>query len=147
MDKKQTTLEFFSPPQEALKSPLPLADMTVPAGFPSPAGDYIEKTLDLNELMVQHPAATFFVRASGDSMIDAGIQTGDILVVDRSIEPTGGKIVVAVVNSEFTVKRLLKQGERVLLRAENPEFPDISIDPDSDFEVWGVVMYVIHRAR
>lgn len=129
-----------------MERPLPLADTAVQAGFPSPANDYIEKTLDLNELMIQHPAATFFVRVSGDSMIDAGIQSGDILVVDRSVEPANGKIVVAVVDGEFTVKRLIKRQGKILLRAENSRFPDLSIDPDSDFEVWGVVMYVIHKA-
>jgi len=143
---KKSIINIFSPDLGALDKSLPMADMSVEAGFPSPASDYIEKTLDLNELMVQHPAATFFVRVSGDSMIDAGIHSGDILVVDRSLEATSGKIVIAVLNGEFTVKRFIQKGRQVTLCAENTQFTDFSIDPDSDFEVWGVVTYVIHKA-
>ncbi|MEC7840253.1 MAG: translesion error-prone DNA polymerase V autoproteolytic subunit [Chlamydiota bacterium] len=127
-------------------NPLPVFMSSVQAGFPSPADDYIEKQLDLHELMVQHPAATFFVKVEGESMRDAGIHTGDILVVDRSIEATNGKIVVAVVDGEFTVKRLSVESSGVYLVPENPNFSKIKIDDSSEFQVWGVVMYVIHKA-
>ena len=117
----------------------------VQAGFPSPAGDYIEKRLDLNELMVKRPAATFFVRAQGDSMIKAGIHSGDILVVDKSIEVSNNKIVIAVVDSELTVKRYRIIKDKHFLYAENDKFKPIEIAADSDFRVWGVVTFVIHK--
>jgi DNA polymerase V len=119
----------------------------VQAGFPSPADDYIENQLDLNELVVQHPAATFFVRVEGESMRDANIHTGDILVVDRSLEGTHGKIVIAIMNGEFTVKRLSKTAAGTFLVPENPKYPSFKIEPDSDFQIWGVVTYVIHKTR
>lgn len=132
---------------ESPPSPLPAFSSSVQAGFPSPADDYIERQLDLNELMVQHPAATFFVRVEGESMRDAGIHTGDILVVDRSVEATNGKIVVAVINGEFTVKRFSVDSTGAYLVPENPDFLKVKIDENSEFQIWGVVMYVIHRAQ
>ncbi len=123
---------------------LPLYISNVSAGFPSPAEDYIEKTLDLNELLIKHPAATFFVRVSGDSMIDAGIRDKDILIVDRSIEPIHGKIVVAVVEGGMTVKRLRIQKKTVYLMPENPEFPPILVNPENGIYIWGVVTNIIH---
>lgn len=138
-------LSFFTP---ASKSPchLPFFLASVKAGFPSPADDFMEKKLDLNEHLIRHPAATFFVRVDGDSMQGAGIRRGDILVVDRSLEAQDGRIVVAVVNGEFTVKRIRLREEEVLLEPENPRYASIRIDPDSDFQVWGVVTYIIHQA-
>ncbi len=126
--------------------PLPFFIATVPAGFPSPAENYLDKTIDLNELLIAHPAATFFVRVAGDSMKGAGIFSGDTLVVDRSLEPTDNKIVVAIVNGEFTVKRLKLQEGRILLLPENPSYPILELREGSDFQVWGVVTYVIHKA-
>jgi DNA polymerase V len=123
---------------------IPLYLSSVRAGFPSPADDYIDSMLDLNEYLIKHPAATFFVRASGDSMIQAGIHSGDILVVDRSIEATHGKIVIAALNGELTVKRLFRQGGRVQLLAENPNFPAIDVTEEHDMVIWGVVTNVIH---
>ncbi|MFP4315749.1 MAG: LexA family protein [Desulfovibrionales bacterium] len=123
----------------------PLLLSGVPAGFPSPADDYIDKNLDLNEHLVKNPAATFFVRAYGDSMKDAGIHSGDILIVDRAEEPRANSIVVAVVNGELTVKRLRKKGETLFLVPENPEFTPVEVTPEMDFEVWGVVTNVIHK--
>jgi DNA polymerase V len=116
----------------------------VPAGFPSPADDYIEQTLDLNEFLIRHPAATFFVRVRGHSMINVGIFNNDLLVVDRSLEPCDGRVVLAVVNGEFTVKRLQKNRQGTFLHPENPAFSSIEIKPDTDFEIWGVVAHVIH---
>ena len=140
-----------NPPPDALhpapypnKVPLPLFTGKVAAGFPSPADDYIEKTLDLNELLVQKPAATFFVRAEGESMLGAGIHPDDILVVDRSIEPAPGKIVICALNGELTVKRLSSRDGRLILAAENSAYPDIDIHDDIDMVIWGVVTSVIH---
>ena len=126
--------------------PLPLFLTKVNAGFPSPADDYIEKQLDLNDLFIKHPAATFFVKVEGESMCNADIHTGDILIVDRALEPSDGKIVVAVLNGEFTVKRIrIKSSKKVILEAENADYPSIEISQNIDFQVWGVVTYVIHR--
>ncbi len=138
-------MTFFSPDTKT-SCPLPLFLASVKAGFPSPADDFLEKKLDLNEHLIRHPAATFFVRVDGDSMQGAGICRGDILIVDRSLEAGDGRIVVAVVNGEFTVKRIRLQEGVVSLEPENPRYAPIRISPDSDFRVWGVVTYVIHQA-
>jgi DNA polymerase V len=124
--------------------PLPLFSGKVAAGFPSPADDYIEKNLDLNELLVHKPAATFFVRAQGESMIGAGIHPNDILVVDRSIEAVPGKIVICALNGELTVKRLERDNGQWQLKAENPAYADILIHDELDMVIWGVVTNVIH---
>ncbi len=123
---------------------LPLYSSWISAGFPSPAEDYIDRRLDLNEFLIKHPAATFFLKVSGDSMIRAGIFSGDILIVDRALEPGHNKIVVAAVDGEFTVKRLRKTTDRVFLVPENKEYPVTEIKKGMDFEVWGVVTFVIH---
>ena len=116
----------------------------VPAGFPSPADDYIEGKLDLNQYLIKHPAATFPVRVTGDSMEGAGIRSGDLLIVDRSLEPKDGNVVIASVDGELTVKRLsLRQGKLVLL-PDNDKYPPMEISGDAAFEVWGVVTHVIH---
>ena len=124
--------------------PLPLFSGKVAAGFPSPADDYVEKTLDLNELLIQKPAATFFVRAQGESMLGAGIHPNDILVVDRSIEPVPGKIVICALNGELTVKRLERNNEQWQLKAENPAYADIVLHEELEMVIWGVVTNVIH---
>jgi DNA polymerase V len=126
------------------KQLLPLFIGKVAAGFPSPADDYIEKTLDLNELLAPKPAATFFVRAQGESMLGAGIHPNDILVVDRSIEPVAGKIVICALNGELTVKRLQRENRQWKLQAENRAYADIVIHEDLDMVIWGVVTHVIH---
>ena len=123
----------------------PLFTSGVSAGFPSPAEDHIERKLDLNELLIQHPAATFFVRVAGDSMKDAGINHDDILVVDRSLEATNGKIVIAIVNGELTVKRLERNRTSCNLVAANSDYSPIEITEDFDFSIWGVVTSVIHQ--
>ncbi len=125
--------------------PLPLFESRVAAGFPSPADDHLERTLDLNELLVRRPAATFFVRVEGTSMIGAGIHPGDILVVDRAEEAQDGQIVVAAVDGELTVKRLRRERARVYLQPENPDYRPIEITGDTDLVIWGVVTSVIHR--
>lgn len=123
---------------------LPLFSGKVAAGFPSPADDYVEKNLDLNELLVQKPAATFFVRAQGESMLGAGIHPNDILVVDRSMAVVPGKIVICALNGELTVKRLERVNEQWQLKAENPAYADIILHDDLEMVIWGVVTHVIH---
>ena len=123
----------------------PLFSSGVSAGFPSPAEDYIEQRLDLNDLLVKNPAATFFVRVNGDSMRGAGINHDDILVVDRSLEPVSGRIVIALIEGEFTVKRLFRDANSCRLLAENPDYPAIEVTEESACEIWGVVTGSIHR--
>lgn len=126
------------------KEKIPLLLSPVRSGFPSPADDYIEKRLDLNEQLIDHPSATFFVKVKGDSMINAGIFSGDMLIVDRYKEATNNKIIVAAFNGEFTVKRLRKYFGKITLMPENPNYQPIEITDTTDFEVWGVVVHVIH---
>lgn len=123
---------------------LPLYHARVAAGFPSPSNDDAKELLNLNDLLVKRPAATFFVRVSGDSMIRAGIHHNDILVVDRSLEPLSGKVVVAAVNGELLVKRLHKEGSKLFLLSENSAYPPISIGEGEEIYIWGVVTNVIH---
>jgi len=124
---------------------LPLYETGVSAGFPSPAEDYVDRGLDLNEHLITHPEATFFVRVEGESMVNAGINSGDILIVDRAMEPNNKKIVIAVVDGEFTVKRFIKEDSKILLVPENPDYTAIDICSGSELEIWGVVTYVIHK--
>lgn len=135
--------DIFSP-ELGVSYPLPLFLEPVSAGFPSPAGDYVEGRLDLNQHLIRHPAATFFVRVTGDSMIGAGIHSGDILIVDRAVEPTDGKVVVVALDGELTVKRLSRSNGRVVLVPENDRYSPIEITAERQFEVWGVVTTVIH---
>ncbi|MGE4194185.1 MAG: LexA family protein [Pseudodesulfovibrio sp.] len=129
----------------ALRLPLPLAGESVPAGFPSPADEYMERRLDLNEYLVARPEATYFVRVSGDSMLGASIHHGDILVVDRSLPPRPGNVVIAQVDGEFTVKRLRKTPSGLELAPENPDYAVIPLTEETDFQVWGVVLHVVHK--
>jgi len=137
-------LTLLQPALNGKAQPLPLFGSRVSAGFPSPADDYLEDTLDLNSHLIKRPAATFLVRVSGDSMINAGIHPDDILVVDRSIEPTDGRIVIAVLDGELTVKRLSKRNGQVQLLPENPDFTPITVTEEQDLRIWGVVTNVIH---
>lgn len=124
---------------------LPLFSARVKAGFPSPADDNIEARLDLNDLVVKHKTATFYVRVEGNSMNGANIHDGDILVVDRAIEPTSGKIVLAILNGEFTVKRIRITKNQITLLPENPQFKPLKITNEIDFEIWGVITYIVHK--
>ena len=126
---------------------VPLFQTRIPAGFPSPADDYLDSCLDLNDLVVKHPAATFFVRVDGNSMVEAGIDSGDVLVVDRALQPGEDAIVVAVVNGDFTVKRIHRVDGRLFLAPANLSCDPIEITEEVDFTVWGVVTYVIHRVQ
>ena len=136
--------KIFNPDNKTeLRCPIYLS--AVEAGFPSPAEDYVEGSLDLNEHLIKHPAATFFVRVSGDSMINAGIFPGDILIVDRSLEAVDKKIVIAVLDGELTVKRLRYRSGVPSLEPENDNYSTIRISEEMAFEIWGVVTNVIHK--
>lgn len=132
--------------EEGIELELPIYKSEIKAGFPSPASDYIESTLDLNKFLVKHPAATFFVRVEGDSMIDANITSGDILIVDRALQPEKYKIVIAAINGELTVKRIHHYEDKLYLQPNNKNFEPIEITADMDFHIWGVVTYIIHKA-
>ncbi|MGC9326384.1 MAG: LexA family protein [Candidatus Hinthialibacter sp.] len=123
---------------------LPLAGSLAAAGFPSPADDYVEKSLDLNEYLIRHPAATFFVRVSGDSMAGAGVHHGDLLIVDRSLEAEAGRVVIAVVDGEMMVKRMRRVRGEPALFAEYEGEPPRRVCSKAEFSVWGVAAYVIH---
>ncbi|MGL4759229.1 MAG: LexA family protein [Patescibacteria group bacterium] len=123
-----------------------LVSNSVHAGFPSPAEDYIDKRIDLNEHLINNPAATFMVRVEGLSMVDCGINEGDVLLVDRALTAKDNDVILAVVDGEFTVKRLIiKKDKTMILRPENVDFQEIIITQDVEFQVWGVVTYVIHK--
>ena len=122
---------------------LPLYSCHVQAGFPSPADEHIETMLDLNEYLIQHPSSTFVVRATGDSMQGIGIFSGDLLVVDRSIEAQHGHIVIAVLDGQLTVKRLHQQPGDCQLLAENPDYPPIVMNEEQTLQIWGVVVHTI----
>lgn len=126
--------------------PLPLFLERVPAGFPSPAQDYIERNLDLNELCITHPEATYFVRCEGDSMIEAGIQSGDVLVVNRALNATHGDVVIASLYGELTVKELRLRPHPGLF-PRNPNYRPIMINDTDALEIFGVVTYVVHALR
>ncbi len=137
-------LEFFVPDvAEELK--LPLVDAFISAGFPSPADDYLESKLDLNHLLIQHPSSTFFARVRGNSMIDVGIHDGDILIIDKSLEPQPNSVLVCFIDGEFTVKRVQKKNGDYYLIPQNKDFAPIKIEKSSDFRLWGVVTYCIHK--
>ena len=123
----------------------PLFGCKVAAGFPSPADDYIQGRLSLDEHLVQHRDATFFVRAKGSSMVGAGIFDGDLLVVDKSLAPKSGDIVIAAVDGELTVKRLIKRGATVTLKAENPDYREIEFKEGQELQLWGVVTSAIKK--
>lgn len=125
--------------------PLPLVGRMVPAGFPSPADDYLDGEIDLARLLVERPAATFLMRVSGHSMSGAGILDGDYVVVDRSLEARSGHVVVAVLAGEMTIKRLRMTGGRTLLQAENPDYPAVVVGEDHPAELWGVVVGVVRK--
>lgn len=138
---------IFLTPDLSTELPLLYADGGIPAGFPSPAQDYVDGILDLNKELIQHPAATFYARVIGDSMYP-GIKDGDLLVVDRSVEPFDGCIAVCCLNNEFTIKRIdLSQKDNGVLRLvpDNPKYEPFIITEDDQFILWGVVRYVIHK--
>ena len=145
--KKEEFLFFTTPLKQNTKLKIPIATENVSAGFPSPADNYIDGELDLNSYLIKNPPATFFVKVSGDSMINAGIYQKDILIVDKSLEAKNNDIVIAVVNGEFTLKRFYKRSKTIKLIPENPDYREIIITSDMNFEIWGVVTNVIHKVH
>lgn len=133
-----------TPAEFARAEPVPLAPTSVPAGYPSPAQDWFTSTLDLNAHLIQDPTSTFVVRVSGDSMLGAGISDGDEVIVDRSITPQDGSVVIAVLDGELTLKRLRVTSTGVVLAAENPAFPNIAVPSMSELVIWGVVTRCLH---
>lgn len=126
----------------------PFADEGIRAGFPSPAQDYLERAIDLNEELIKNPAATFYGRVIGDSMIDANVHQGDILVIDKSLQAKDGDMIVGYLDGEFTLKKLDLSQQKdgiIWLVPANPSYARIRITPDRDFRIWGVVSYVIHK--
>ena len=144
--KKSSTFphEVFLPETQTNEK-LNLYSSQIPAGFPSPAEDFLEKRLDLNDFLIKNKAATFLIRVQGDSMINAGIHSGDILIIDRSLEASEGKIVLGVLNGEFTVKRVLKKDGKLFLMPENDAYQPIEVTEEMDFNIWGVVTHSIHK--
>lgn len=142
----EITIDIFAPDLSS-HIELPYADGGIQAGFPTPAQDYITETIDLNREIVRHPASTFYGRVSGNSMIDEGIEPGDILVIDRSIEPADGDLTVCCLDGEFTLKRIRLMPGRVWLVPSNESFDPILVTPDHSFEVWGVVTHTIKNNR
>ena len=140
----KTKAEVIYMPDLSTKYRQSLFEAKVPAGFPSPAADYEEDKLDLNKYLIKHPAATFFVRVAGYSMMGAGIYSGDLLVVDRSLEPRDKSVVIAVIDGELTVKRIRIGNKKITLEPENENYSVQQITEDTDFQVWGVVTNVIH---
>ena len=141
---KVSSLTFFTPKKGMTEGAL-FVDIGISAGFPSPADDFREKRISLDEELIKNKEATFFARVSGQSMIDAGIDDNDLLVIDRSIEPANNKIAVCFLDGEFTVKRLRVEGSKVWLKPENPNYPIIEITEENNFIIWGIVTNVIKK--
>lgn len=127
------------------KLPLPNVGNQIVAGFPSPAEDYLEATMDLNKTLIKHPAATFYGRVKGVSMIDAGVSEGDILIIDKSLRYKNNALAVCFINGEFTLKRIRKEGNQLYLIPANSDFQPIPVKEDDDFLIWGIVTYIIKR--
>jgi DNA polymerase V len=141
---RQADFELFHVEDSPTSLKLPLFGHRIVAGFPSPADDYVEDRIDLNQHLIRHKEATFFLRVKGDSMLGAGIHEGDLLVVDRALDPVDGKIVIAVLDGELTVKRLERKAGRVRLMPENSAYTPIVVQNEQDLIIWGVVTNVIH---
>lgn len=136
------TLEFYTPDYGSTLK-LPFYDTGISAGFPSPADDFIELTIDLNKHLIKHKDATFFAKVKGNSMINAGIYDGDLLVIDKSLEPQNGKIAVCQIDGEFTVKRIKIEQDIVWLIAENEDYEPIKVTPENELMIWGIVIHSI----
>ena len=145
MDSNSSS-SYSSLKERSSKLLFPLVKETVSAGFPSPADDYMDMDLDLHDNLVQNPSSTFCVKAIGESMKDAGIKSGDVMIVDRSLEPKNRSIVLAVIDGEFTVKRVNVNNNELYLMPENDTFTPIKITEEMDFQIWGVITFIIHKA-
>ena len=139
---KTPKLSFYGVRTEE-RANLPLVEGGIKAGFPSPADDFLDLSIDINKEYIKNKEATFFARVNGDSMKDAGMSDGDLLIIDKSLEPADGKIAVCFIDGEFTVKRIRLEGEVVWLMAENKNYKPIRVTEDNDFIVWGIVTTII----
>lgn len=146
LDRKNTNnkLTFFKPDLES-DIKIRYVSQGVSAGFPSPALDFLETTIDINKELIENPTTTFYVKVEGHSMMDAGINDNDILVVDRGLEPADKKIAICFIDGEFTVKRLKLEKEGLYLMPENPKYEPIKVCEENNFMVWGIVTYVIKK--
>jgi len=135
-------LDYFDSTTKRFR--IPLLNDSVSAGFPSPADDYTEENIDLNEHLISNPFSTFFLRVRGDSMINAGIKDKDLIIVDKSLIAKPGNIIIAMIDGEFTIKRLSIKNDELYLKAENHNYPDFSFKNHIDVQIWGVVIYSIH---
>ena len=140
--KNSKKIDFYSVSTET-KMELPLVGESIRAGFPSPADDFLDITIDLNKELIKHPASTFFGRVNGDSMKDIGIDDGDLLVIDKSLNPEDGKIAVCFIDGEFTLKQIKTDKDCIWLMPANEKYKPIKVTSDSDFVVWGIVIHVI----
>ena len=135
-------MDFFDSATKKFR--IPLLNDSVSAGFPSPADDYTEENIDLNEHLISNPFSTFFLRVKGDSMINAGIKDKDLIIVDKSLIAKPGNIIIAMIDGEFTIKRLSIKNDELYLKAENNNYPDFRFKNHIDVQIWGVVIYSIH---
>ena len=135
-------MDFFDSATKKFR--IPLLNDSVSAGFPSPADDYTEENIDLNEHLISNPFSTLFLRVKGESMINAGIKDKDLIIVDKSLIAKPGDIVIAMIDGEFTIKRLSIKNDELYLKAENHNYPDFSFKNHIDVQIWGVVIYSIH---
>jgi DNA polymerase V len=141
----KSKLEIFLPDIKT-EVTLPLVGAKLKAGFPSPADDYVEERLDLNKHLIKNPESTFFARVSGESMVGAGIYDGDILVIDRSVQPHKNSVLVCAIDGEFTIKRIkIIDNNTIYLMPDNPDFEPIKVSRDNDLVIWGTVIYSIHK--
>lgn len=142
--KKDQKLTFFTPDLES-ELRIPFVKDGVSAGFPSPAADFMEDSIDLNKALSENPLATFYIRVNGNSMIDAGINHEDVLVIDRSLEPQNNKIAICFIDGEFTVKRIQLEKDCLYLMPENPNYSPIKVTEENQLIIWGIVTYVIKK--
>ena len=139
---RSKNIEFYSPDLTSIVE-LPVVENGISAGFPSPADDFLDASIDLNKLFIKNKEATFYGKVKGDSMIDAGINNGDLLIIDKSLEPKNNKIAVCFIDGEFTVKRIKIEKDVIWLVAENTNYAPIKVTADNDFVIWGIVTNVI----
>ncbi|MCL4482281.1 MAG: translesion error-prone DNA polymerase V autoproteolytic subunit [Bacteroidetes bacterium] len=139
---RSETLGFF-PATTGMALDLPLIDAGIHAGFPSPVEDFVDISIDLNKELIKNPSATFYARVKGNSMVDAGIHDGDLIIIDKSLEPTNGKIAVCFIDGEFTIKRIKIDRNCCWLVPANDDFNPIRVTDENDFLVWGIVVHVI----
>ena len=144
MRQLYSAIEIYKPALQSDVS-LPLANQGISAGFPSPADDFLDLSIDLNKELIKHPYATFYGRVSGDSMIGAGLDDGDLLIIDKSLEPRDGKIAVCFIDGEFTVKRIKIEKDSLYLMPENKKYKPLKVTEDNEFIIWGVVTSVIKK--